>query len=64
MRYQIADIMYGLFGDVFESCEDAEKELQICIAEGQAMYDADAQEYTDCGSDVPRVKDFLSIITV
>ena len=62
MKYQLADLHNGPFGDVYENLADAEKALEEAIAEGQAFNDEYAQECADAGCEVPRAADFFSIV--
>lgn len=64
MKYQIADLNNGPFGDVYNSLESAEKALAEVIAEGQAINDEHAQEYADAGQEVPQARDFFEIVEV
>ena len=64
MKYQLADLNNGPFGDVYESLADAEKALADAIAEGQAINDAHAQECADAGIEVPRAADFFEIVEI
>ena len=64
MKYQLADLNNGPFGDVYESVSDAEKALAEVIAEGQAFNDEHAQECEDAGCEVPSAADFFSIVEV
>ena len=64
MKYQIADLNNGPFGDMYENLADAENALAEVIAEGQAVNDELAQEYADAGRDVPSAADFYEIVEV
>lgn len=64
MKYQLADLNNGPFGDVYENLSDAEKALAEVIAEGQAFNDEHAQECEDAGCEVPSAADFFSIVEV
>ena len=64
MKYRLADLNNGPFGDVYETLADAEKALAEEIAEGQAFNDEYAQECADAGCAVPRAADFFSIVEV
>lgn len=64
MKYQLADLNNGPFGDVYESLADAEKALADAIAEGQAINDLHASEYEQGGKEVPRAADFFEIVEV
>lgn len=64
MKYQIADLNNGPFGDMYNSLESAEKALAEVIAEGQAINDEHAQEYADAGQEVPKARDFFEIVEV
>lgn len=64
MKYRLADLNNGPFGDVYENLSDAEKALEEAIAEGQAFNDEYAQECADAGCAVPRAADFFSIVEV
>lgn len=64
MKYQLADLNNGPFGDVYENLADAEKALAKEIAEGQAFNDEYAQECEDAGREVPSAADFFSIVEV
>lgn len=64
MKYRLADLHNGPFGDVYEKLADAEKALAEAIAEGQAINDEHAQEYADAGREVPIAADFFSIVEV
>lgn len=64
MKYQLADLNNGPFGDMYENLADAEKALAEVIAEGQAVNDEFAQEYADAGREVPQAADFFEIVEV
>lgn len=64
MKYQLADLNNGPFGEVYETLADAEKALAEEIAEGQAVNDEYAQEYADAGQEVPSAADFFSIVEI
>ena len=64
MKYQLADLVNGVFGEVFYNLEDAEMALAEAIAEGQAEADAHADEYEQVGLPVPQAEEFLSIVEV
>ena len=64
MKYQLADLNNGLFGDVYANLADAEKALAEVVAEGQAINDEYAQECADAGRDVPQAADFFEIVEV
>lgn len=64
MKYKLADLNNGPFGDVYETMADAEKALAAEIKEGQAINNRYAQEYADAGSEVPSAADFFSIVEV
>ena len=64
MKYQLADLNNGVFGEVFYNLEDAELALAEAIAEGQAENNAHADEYEQAGLPVPQAEDFLSIVEV
>ena len=64
MKYQLADLNNGPFGDVYENLSDAEKALAEEVAEGQVFNDEYAQECDDAGREVPSAADFFSIVEV
>lgn len=64
MKYQIADLVNGPFGDIYDNLADAEKALQEAIEEGQAINDAHASEYEEAGAEVPQAADFFEIVEV
>ncbi len=64
MKYQLADLNNGPFGDAYSSIEDAEKALAEVVAEGQSINDEHAQECADAGREVPQARDFFEIIEV
>ena len=64
MKYRLADLHNGPFGDVYETLADAKKALAEAIAEGQAINGEHAQEYADAGREVPIAADFFSIVEV
>ena len=64
MKYQLADLSNGPFGDVYDTLPEAEAALAQEIAAGQAINNAHAQEYADAGQDVPQSSDFFSIVEI
>ena len=64
MKYQLADLNNGPFGEVYETLADAEKALAEEIAEGQAVNDEYAQEYADAGQEAPSAAAFFSIVEI
>ena len=64
MKYRLADLHNGPFGDVYENLSDAEKALEEAIAEGQAINDECVQECAGAGREVPSAADFFSIVEV
>lgn len=64
MKYQIADLVNGPFGDIYESLADAEKALQEAIQEGQEINDAHAAEYAEAGVEVAQAADFFEIVEI
>lgn len=61
MKYQIADLVNGPFGEVFETLEAAEKALEEVIREGQAINDQVAE---DVGCEAANAADFFEIVEV
>ena len=64
MKYQLADLNNGPFGEVYETLADAEKALAEEIAEGQAANDEYAQECADAGQEVPSAAAFFRIVEI
>ena len=64
MKYQLADLVNGAFGEVFDSWEEAEVALAEVIQEAQVENDSHADEYTQAGLPVPQASEFLSIVEV
>ena len=64
MKYRLADLNNGPFGDVYDTLQEAEAALAQEIAAGQAINDEHAQECADAGCDVPQASDFFSIVEV
>lgn len=64
MKYRLADLNNGPFGDVYDTLQEAEAALAQEIAAGQAINDEYAQECADAGRDVPQSSDFFSIVEV
>ena len=64
MKYQLADLNNGPFGDVYDTLPEAEAALAQEIAAGQAINDEYAQECADAGRDVPQSSDFFSIVEI
>lgn len=61
-KFQLADIVNGVFGDVFYSLEDAEKALALEIEEGKRLNKI--ENGCDLGSDGANVEDFFFIVEV
>lgn len=64
MKYQIADLNSGPFGEIFDSLEAAEAALAEAIAGGQVENDLHASEYAEAGVPVPQAADFFEIVEV
>ena len=64
MKYQLADLVSGAFGDVFDSLEAAELALAEAIQWVQAENDSHADEYAQAGLPVPQAAEFFSIVEV
>jgi len=64
MKYQLADLNNGPFGDVYDTPAEAEAALAQEVAAGQAINDEYAQECADAGREVPQARDFFSIVEV
>lgn len=64
MKYQIADLNNGPFGEIFDNLEAAEAALAEVIAEGRAENDLHADEYAEAGQPVPQAADFFEIVEV
>lgn len=62
MKYQIADLNNGPFGEIFDNLEAAEAALAEAIAEGQAENDLHASEYAEAGVPAPQAADFFEIV--
>jgi hypothetical protein len=64
MKYQIADLNNGPFGEIFDNLKDAEAALAEVIAEGQAENDLHASEYAEAGREVPQAADFFEVVEI
>ena len=58
MKYQLADLHNGPFGEVFETMAEAEKALAEVIEEGDALNALHTPE----GHEAPRAEDFFLIV--
>lgn len=50
MKYQLADLVNGQYGEVFESEEEAQQELKDAIAEGKRINLENSGGESDMGS--------------
>lgn len=60
MKYQLADLVSGPFGDTFNNLEDAEKALAYEVAEGQKWNIENAEE----GYPIANAQKFFYIVEV
>ena len=58
MKYQLADMNNGAFGEVFDTLEQAESALAEVVAEGQAIND----EYAEDGAEPADASEFFCIV--
>ena len=64
MKYQLADLVNGQYGEVFSDKEVADKALADAIAEGKRMNLESSYGESDLGSDGMRVEDFISLVEI
>ena len=64
MKYQLADLVNGQYGEVFSDKEVADKALADAIAEGKRMNIESSYGESDLGSDGMRVEDFISLVEI
>lgn len=64
MKYQLADLVNGQYGEVFSDKEVADKALADAIAEGKRMNLESSCGESDLGSDGMRVEDFISLVEI
>ena len=56
--YQLADLINGPFGDIYDSFAEAQAALAEVVAEGQAINDSETPE----GFEVPDASEFFCIV--
>ena len=61
IKYQLADMNNGVFGDVFDSLEEAEAALADAIEEGQKANDEMAEEL---GIPAEDASEFFEVVEV
>lgn len=64
MRYQLADIVNGPFGMIFNTREQAEQAFIDSVKEGKELNLEFSSGQTDKGSDGQTVEEFLKIIEI
>ena len=60
MKYQLADLVNGPFGDIFATLEEAEMALAHEVAEGQKWNNENAEE----GFPITNAQEFFHIVEV
>ena len=64
MKYQLADLVNGQYGEVFDSEVEAQKALKVAIEEGKRLNLEVSGGESDCGSDGQPVEDFISLVEI
>lgn len=60
MKYQIADLNNGPFGDIYDTLEEAEKSLAYEVAEGQKWNIENAEDEDD----IADASEFFEIVEI
>ena len=64
MKYQLADLVNGQYGEVFSDKEVADKALADAIAEGKRINLENSGGESDCGSDGQTVEEFIFLVEI
>lgn len=67
MKYQLADLVNGQYGEIFESEEEAQQALKDAIAEGKKMNLESSDGESDMGSyngQPQTVEEFISLVEI